>query len=86
MVGIPVAAGIPTGPEHKRTSRSVTVLAAIREICNADPAKAERVQARVREESERLIARDYAAVGFAFDEEQGSYIVEPYEDRVDHTP
>jgi hypothetical protein len=41
MMGIPVAAGIPVGPEYKRMSSSVTVLAAIREICNADPVEAE---------------------------------------------
>jgi predicted GNAT superfamily acetyltransferase len=59
---------------------SISVPAAIRQICNTDPSEAERVQARVREQFQRYIAQGHAAVGFAFDGLQGSYIVEPYED------
>ena len=80
IVGIPAVAGIPTHSEFKGMSSNVSVLAALREVCNRDPAEAERVQALVREEFERYITQGRAAVGFAFDETQGSYIVEPYED------
>ena len=58
----------------------ISIPAAIREICGSDPVEAQRVQARVHEEFERHITQGHAAVGFAFDEMQGSYIVEPYED------
>jgi predicted GNAT superfamily acetyltransferase len=58
----------------------LAVPAAIREICSTDPAEAARVQAQVREQFQRHITQGHAAVGFAFDEMQGSYILEPYED------
>jgi hypothetical protein len=80
IVGIPAPAGIPAHPEFKAMSSSVSVRAAIRENCNIDPAEAEKVQARVREQFERCNTQGQAAVGFAFDEKQGRYIVEPYED------
>ena len=35
---------------------------------------------QVREQSQRSITQGHAAVGFAFDEKQGRYIVKPYED------
>ena len=59
---------------------SISIPAGIRQICDTKPAEAEGVQARVREEFQRYIAQGHAAVGFAMDEKQGSYIVEPYED------
>jgi len=49
-------------------------------ICNTVPAEAERVPARIREQFQTKITQGQAAVGFAFDERLGSYIVEPYED------
>ena len=59
---------------------SISIPAAIRQICNTDCAEAERVQARVREQFQRYITQGHAAVRFAFDDLQGRYIVEPYED------
>ena len=56
------------------------VPAAIGQICNTDRAEAERVQAKVREQFQTYITQGRAAVGFAFDEKQGRYLVEPYED------
>jgi predicted GNAT superfamily acetyltransferase len=53
---------------------------AIREICRTSPDKAEIIQRQVRTQFDSLISRGYAAVGFEFDENQGSYILEPYED------
>jgi predicted GNAT superfamily acetyltransferase len=40
----------------------------------------ERIEAGVRREFERHIAEGHAAVGFEFEAEQGSYVLEPYED------
>jgi predicted GNAT superfamily acetyltransferase len=59
---------------------SISIPGAIRQICDRDPSEAERVQARVRAQFQRSFAQGYAAVGFAFDGLQASYIVEPYED------
>jgi predicted GNAT superfamily acetyltransferase len=64
------------GPECAR----IPIPAAIRKICSSDPPEAEKIQSRVREQFERHIADDRAAVGFEFDERQGSYVLEPYED------
>jgi predicted GNAT superfamily acetyltransferase len=65
---------------------SISIPAAIRQICNTDPADAARVQARVREQFQRYITQGHAAVGLAVGEKQGSYTVEPYEDRIHRTP
>lgn len=57
--------GIPTG---------------IREICRDEPLAAEKIQSTVRERFLTAIASGHAAVGFEFNEEQGTYLLEPYED------
>jgi hypothetical protein len=80
IVGIPAVAGIPTHPDYKGMFSMDSVLAAIRGICNMDAAEVERVQAQVREEYKWYFLQSHAADGFAFDEKQGSYSVEPYED------
>ena len=59
---------------------SISIPAAIRQICNTDLAEAERVQTQVRDRFQRYITQGHAAVGLAFGEKQGSYTVEPYED------
>lgn len=51
----------------------------IREICANDPAQAESIQSRVREQFEMLLAAGHAAVGFTFDQQEGNYLLEPYE-------
>ena len=58
----------------------VSLPSTIREICVADVQEAERIQKRVREEFERRFAEGCSAVGFEFDEQQSSYLLEPYED------
>lgn len=58
----------------------IHIPAGIREVTGSDPAEAERIQAGVRTQFERHIAEGRAAVGFEFDAEQGSYVLEPYED------
>jgi predicted GNAT superfamily acetyltransferase len=60
-----------------RTQISIPV--SIREICANDPAQAESIQSRVREQFEMLFAAGQAAVGFTFNEQEGNYLLEPYE-------
>jgi predicted GNAT superfamily acetyltransferase len=61
-------------------STRVTIPVAIRQICSNDPPQAEKIQSRVREQFGMYIAAGQAAVGFEFDEHQGNYLLEPYED------
>jgi len=63
-------------PDHIR----ISIPLAIRQICQSDPAEAERIQSRVREQFEMHLSEGRAAVGMEFDGEQGSYVLEPYED------
>ncbi len=58
----------------------IRIPAGIRQIASSNPAEAEKIQAGVRAQFERNIAEGRAAVGFEFDAEQGSYVLEPYED------
>jgi len=64
------------GPDRVR----IRIPAGIRQIASSNPAEAERIQTGVRSQFERHIAEGHAAVGFEFDAEQGSYVLEPYED------
>ncbi len=63
------------GPNGAR----ISIRVAIHEMCGSDPRGAEKIQSRVREQFERHIAGGCASVGFEFDEQQGSYVMEPYE-------
>jgi predicted GNAT superfamily acetyltransferase len=58
----------------------ISIPTGIREISSNEPIEAEKIQLRVREQFERHIAEGHAAVGFEFDQQQGSYVLEPYED------
>lgn len=58
----------------------ISIPAAIRQIASSDPTEAERIQLGVRTQFERHIAEGRVAVGFELDEQQGSYVLEPYED------
>jgi predicted GNAT superfamily acetyltransferase len=73
-----VLAGTP------RAARSdcerIAIPASIREICRDDPQRAERIQAEVRDQFSRNFASTRAAVGFEFNEQHGTYLLEPYED------
>jgi predicted GNAT superfamily acetyltransferase len=74
-----------SGKRHMPSSESarISVPATIRQICAQDPVKAEAIQSVLRAEFTALIAAGRAAVGFELDEDQGSYVLEPYEDRID---
>jgi predicted GNAT superfamily acetyltransferase len=64
------------GPDRVR----ICIPAGIRQISSSDPAEAEKIQTRVREQFVEHIARGCAAVGFELNEQQGCYVLEPYED------
>jgi predicted GNAT superfamily acetyltransferase len=69
-------------PKPHSPATRISIPSAIREICSNAPREAESIQSRVREQFQQHIAAGYAAVGFEFDEQQASYILEPYEDRI----
>jgi len=73
------------GKRHTATNRSVriSIPSTIRQICTENPEKAEAIQSEVREQFTEQIAAGRAAMGFEFSEDQASYILEPYEDRID---
>ena len=58
----------------------ISIPVGIREICRDEPLTAEKIQTHLRERFLENIAAGRAAVGFDFDREQGSYLLEPYED------
>jgi hypothetical protein len=58
----------------------ISIPADIRRICRGEPLTAEKIQTNVREQFLRNIADGRAAVGFEFNNEQGTYLLERYED------
>jgi len=58
----------------------IAIPAGIRAICRDDPQSAEKIQTKLRQQFLANIASGCAAVGFEFNEEQGTYLLEPYED------
>jgi predicted GNAT superfamily acetyltransferase len=66
--------------EASLDSERIAIPAAIRQICREEPLVAEKIQTEVREQFLANIADGRAAVGFEFDKEQGTYLLERYED------
>ncbi len=60
--------------------QQIAIPADIRRICRDEPLTAEKIQRDVREQFLANIAEGRAAVGFEFNEEQGTYFLERYED------
>lgn len=58
----------------------IAIPASIREICRDEPQTAAKIQTSVREQFLTQIAGGRAAVGFELNKEQGTYLLEPYED------
>jgi predicted GNAT superfamily acetyltransferase len=58
----------------------IAVPADIRRICRDEPLTAEKIQTNVREQFVANIADGRAATGFEFNKEQGTYLLERYED------
>ncbi len=67
-------------PEPKSNRARISIPAAIRQICTDVPEEAEKIQTQIREQFEKHTADGRAAVGFEFNAQRGSYILEPYED------
>ena len=67
-------------PKARPDRMHIRIPAVIRQVTSSNPAEAERIQMGVRSQFERHIAEGRAAVGFELDAEQGSYVLEPYED------
>ena len=66
----------PTGSDCQQ----IAIPADIRRICRDEPLTAEKIQRDVREQFLANIAEGRAAVGFEFNKEQGTYLLERYED------
>jgi predicted GNAT superfamily acetyltransferase len=58
----------------------ISIPADIRRICGDEPLTAEKIQTNVREQFRANIADGRAAVGFEFNKELGTYLLERYED------
>jgi len=58
----------------------IGIPAGIRGICQEEPQRAEKIQTKVRQQFSAHLANGRAAVGFEFNKEQGTYLLEPYED------
>jgi len=69
---------------RSRTKRAhceqIGIPVGIRGICQEEPQRAEEIQTKIRQQFSAHIANGRAAVGFEFNEEQGTYLLEPYED------
>jgi predicted GNAT superfamily acetyltransferase len=66
----------PTGSDCQQ----IAIPADIRRICRDEPLAAEKIQKDVREQFLANIAEGRAAVGFEFNKEKGTYLLERYED------
>ncbi|MGC0772487.1 MAG: GNAT family N-acetyltransferase [Candidatus Acidiferrum sp.] len=58
----------------------ISIPVGIREICRDEPRTAERIQTNVRERFLAGVSDGRAAVGFEFNVEEATYLLEPYED------
>jgi predicted GNAT superfamily acetyltransferase len=58
----------------------LAIPADIRTICRDDAPRAEQIQSKLRAQFVAAFAQGYGAVGFEFNKEQGTYLLEPYED------
>jgi len=62
----------------------IGIPAGIRGICLHEPQRAEEIQRKVRQQFSAHFANGRAAVGFEFGNQEGTYLLEPYEDGNDH--
>jgi predicted GNAT superfamily acetyltransferase len=66
--------------EKRPVCDRIAIPATIREISRDHPQTAEKIQTHVREQFLARISQGCAAVSFEFNGEQGTYLLEPYED------
>src|SRR5215472_4937317 len=69
----------------RATALRVSIPSTIRHICVEDPTRAEQMQTDLRVQFTKHLAAGCAAVGFELTSEQGSYLLELYEDRIHQT-
>jgi predicted GNAT superfamily acetyltransferase len=62
------------------SAERIAVPADIRRICREEPQRAEQIQTNMRAQFLASFASGRAAVGFQFNEQLGTYLLEPYED------
>lgn len=67
-------------PVISNAAERVAIPATIREICRDNPSAAETIQSDAREQFARYFSRGSAAVAFEWKQDQGNYVLEPYED------
>lgn len=67
-------------PVIANAAERVVIPAAIRELCRDNPSAAELIQSGARDQFARCFSRGLAAVAFEWKQEQGNYVLEPYED------
>ena len=74
--------GVLNGKAHTPAPDAprISIPASIRQICLSNPSEAEEIQSKVLAQFESHIAAGRAALGFELNGQQGSYILEPYED------
>jgi predicted GNAT superfamily acetyltransferase len=75
-----VLAGNPSPSNAAANAERIAIPTDIRRICSDDPQRAEQIQTKVREQFNAKFAAGRAAVGFEFNEQLGTYLLEPYED------
>jgi predicted GNAT superfamily acetyltransferase len=63
-----------------KAAERVAIPAAIRELCVDNPSAAEDIQSGAREQFSRHFAAGLAAVAFEWEQDQGNYVLERYED------
>jgi predicted GNAT superfamily acetyltransferase len=63
-----------------KSSELISIPVAINQICTSDPPRAEEIQSGIRRQFESHFAAGRAAVSFELRDQQGSYLLERYED------
>lgn len=75
-----VEAAVENKRAVEKSPTRISLPANIREICANDVPRAEEIQTRMRGQFQEQFAAGRVAVGFEFDQSQGNYLLEPYED------
>lgn len=58
----------------------IALPASIQDVCRSEPQRAEQMQLQFRRAFESYLERGFAAVGFKLNQDEGLYLMEPYED------
>jgi len=65
---------------HRAGAQRIHVPQRIHELKSSDLSLAEKLQAEVRAQFEQWLGRGYAVIGFEYDEDGGTYFLEPYQE------